>query len=483
MTHPGEITRRQLLRRIGMTAFVAGPGAGLLSACATAGTGGEPPAATATSASASAPASPVNPFGADAKKPLEVIIFSGGYGDAYAKELHEELYKKAFPGVSIKHGATQQIGTQLRPRFIGGDAPDVLNNSGPDSMDLAALAAEEQLADLSVLFDAPSVDDPAKKVRDTVTPAVLDNAKINGKDLVLNYTVSHRALWFNAKLFESMQWAVPTTWAEFTALGETAKKEGMLLFAYPGLKGPYYQLWNVLYTAAKIGGNQVVIDIDNLVDNAWNAEAMKQAVTAWVDIQADYGDKAYFGLDHTQTQIKHLQNKVLFYPVGSWIENEMIKDKPQDFEYAIAPIPDVTAADKMPYGAIQVGVGENFVVAAKGENPQGGLEYLRIMLSKAGARGFTEKTQNLTVVNGAAEGLDLPPGLMSAARAQDKAGQNIITDARFEGWYKELFDHGTQQINAVMAGRIAPDKFCANMQKKADAVKRDDAVAKQTRSQ
>ncbi|MBF8190677.1 carbohydrate ABC transporter, N-acetylglucosamine/diacetylchitobiose-binding protein [Nonomuraea sp. K274] len=464
-----------------MTAFVAGPGAGLLSACATAGAGGDPTAAPATSIAASA--NPKNPFGADAKKPLEVVIFSGGYGDAYAKDLHEELYKKAFPGVSIKHTATQQIGTQLRPRFIGGDAPDVLNNSGPESMDLAALAAEGHLADLTPLFDAPSIDDPAKKVRDTVTPAVLDNAKIDGRDLVLNYTVSHRALWYNAKLFESRQWTVPKTWAEFTALGETAKQEGILLFAYPGQKGPYYQLWNVLYTAAKIGGNQVILDIDNLVDNAWTAAPVNQAVAVWVDVQTKYGDKAYFGLDHTQTQVKQLQNEVLFYPVGSWIENEMAKDKPADFEYAIAPIPDVTASDAMPYGAIQVGVGENFVVAAKGQNPRGGLEYLRVMLSKEGARGFTEKTKNLTVVNGAAEGLDLPAGLMSAARAQDAAGQNIITDARFEGWYKELFDYGTEQINVVMAGRSTPQEFCDRMQEKADAVKNDSSVAKQTRSQ
>ncbi|MEV0378752.1 N-acetylglucosamine/diacetylchitobiose ABC transporter substrate-binding protein [Nonomuraea sp. NPDC050643] len=481
MTHPGEITRRQLLRRIGMTAFVAGPGAGLLSACATAGTGSEPAAAPTTSIPVSA--DPKNPFGVDAKKPLEVVIFSGGYGDAYAKDLHEELYKKAFPGVSVKHNATQQIGTQLRPRFVGGDAPDVLNNSGPESMDLAALAGEGHLADLSALFDAPSIDDPAKKVRDTVTPAVLDNALINGKELVLNYTVSHRALWYNAKLFESMGWRAPRTWAEFAELGEKAKQENIVLFAYPGQKGPYYQLWNVLYTAAKIGGNQVIIDIDNLVDNAWNAEPMKQAVTSWVDIQTKFGDKAYFGLDHTQTQIKQIQNKVLFYPVGSWIENEMAKDLTMDFQYAIAPIPDVTAADKMPYGAIQVGVGENFVVGAKGKNPQGGLEYLRIMLSKEGARGFTEKTKNITVVNGAAADVDLPAGLKSAAEAQDRAGQNVITEARFEGWYKELFDYGTEQINVVMAGRITPEKFCANMQKKADAVKKDDAVTKQTRSQ
>ncbi|WP_214323196.1 N-acetylglucosamine/diacetylchitobiose ABC transporter substrate-binding protein [Nonomuraea sediminis] len=480
MTHPGEITRRQLLRRAGLAALIVGPGGSLLSACATGGSGSEPSAAPATSAAASS--DPKNPFGVDAKKPLEVVIFSGGFGEAYATDVHEALYKQEFPGVSIKHNATQQIGTQLRPRFVSGDVPDVINNSGPEALDLAPLAQDGSLADLSPLFDAPSIDDPSKKVRDTVTPGVLENAKLEGKDLVLNYTVEHRALWYDAKFFEQKGWQVPKTWEEFKALGDTAKKEGILLFAYPGQKGPYYQLWNMLYTAAQIGGNQVLIDIDNLVDNAWNADAVKQSVNAWVDIQKNYGDKAYFGLDHTQTQIKHLQHKLLFYPTGSWIENEMAKDKPAGFEYAIAPVPSVTAGDKMPYGAIHVGVGENFVVAAKGKNPQGGLEYLRIMLSKQGAKGFTEKTKSLTVVNGAAEGVDLPPGLMSAYRAQDAAGQNIITDARFEGWYKELFDFATKQTNAVMSGRITPDEFFSTVQKKADDIKADSSITKQTRS-
>ena len=179
MTHPGEITRRQLLRRIGLTAFVAGPGAGLLSACATSGAGDEPTSTPTGSIAVSA--DPKNPFGVDAKKPLEVTIFSGGYGDTYAKDLHEQMYKKRFPGATVKHNATQQIGTQLRPRFVSGDVPDVVNNSGPEALDLAAMAAEGQLADLTALFDAPSLDDPSKKVRDTVTPAVLDNAKIDDK--------------------------------------------------------------------------------------------------------------------------------------------------------------------------------------------------------------------------------------------------------------------------------------------------------------
>ncbi|YCK42334.1 N-acetylglucosamine/diacetylchitobiose ABC transporter substrate-binding protein [Actinomadura sp. ATCC 39365] len=469
-------SRREVLRRIGLTALTAGPGAGLLAACAT-GRSAAPVASTSA-----APTSAANPLGVDAARQLEVVIFSGGNGDGYATDLHEALYSKAYKTAKIKHVPTQKVGTQLRPRFISGDAPDVVNNSGPDALDLQSLVAEGHLADLTPLFDAPSLVDPAKKVRDTLVGGVYENSLIDGVPRVLQYTVAHRALWYNAKLFDKRGWQAPKTWAEFNALGEEAKKAGIALFAYPGQVGPFYQLWNLVYSAAKIGGNKVIVDIDNLADGAWQAEPVRQAVAAWAQVQRDFGDKAYFGLDHTQTQVKHLQDKVLFYPCGSWLENEMAKDRPASFEYAIAPVPSITAADAMPYEAIMIGVSEAFFVAAKGKNPQGGLEYLRMMLSREGARGYTELTKNLTVVNGVVDGLDLTSAVRSAAKAQEAAGTNIITDARFEGWYKELFDHGQVQTNSVMAGRITPEQFCANMQKKADELKADSAIAKQTRS-
>ncbi|MFI6485842.1 N-acetylglucosamine/diacetylchitobiose ABC transporter substrate-binding protein [Nonomuraea sp. NPDC050663] len=464
--------RRDVLRGLGLAAL-ATP----LAACATTGRSAAPtPTVTAAATSAA------NPLGVTAAAPLEVVIFSGGNGDKYAVDLHEAAYSKAYPQSKLKHVGTQKVGTQLRPRFISGDVPDVVNNSGPEALDLQALVQEGQLADLTPLFEAPSLAFPDKKVIDTLVGGVYENSLIDGVPRVLQYTVGHRALWHNAKLFESKGWQLPKTWEEFNALGEEAKKAGIALFAYPGQVGPFYQVWNLVYTAAKIGGNKVIIDIDNLADGAWTAEPVRQAVAAWAQIQKDYGDKAYFGLDHTQTQVKHLQDKVLFYPCGSWLENEMAKEKPDTFEYAIAPVPSVTGTDAMPYEAIFVGVAEAFFVSAKGKNPQGGLEYLRIMLSKEGARGYTEQTRNLTVVNGVVDGLNLTSAVNSAAKAQEAAGKDIITDARFETWYKELFDYSQTQTNSVMAGRITADQFCENMQKKADELKNDSSISKQTRS-
>ncbi|MFD0632241.1 extracellular solute-binding protein [Catenulispora yoronensis] len=329
-----SVSRRDLLRNAGLAALALP-----LAACVTDNKAKSGTAASPSTVLNSGPVSASNPFGVEAARPLEVVVFSGGNGEKYATEVHEVMYKKEFPQSTIKHGATQKIGTTLRPRFISGDVPDVVNNSGPEALDVQALVAEGQVADLSSLFEAPAIGFDGKKIKDVVIGGVYESSLIDGVPRVLQYSVGHRALWYNAKLFQAKGWKVPTTWEEFKALGQTAKADNRTLFAYPGQVGPFYQLWNLLYTAAKIGGNKVIVDIDNLGDGAWQAPAMIQSVSAWVEIQTDFGDKSYFGLDHTQTQVRQLQDKVLFYPCGSWIEGEMAKDKPPPSSTPSPPSP------------------------------------------------------------------------------------------------------------------------------------------------
>lgn len=475
---PGDITRRQLLRRLGMSALIAGPAAGLLSACATGG--GAAPASSAAPA-ASGAVSAANPFGVVANAPLEVVIFKGGLGDAYALEVHEPLYKKSFAEAQIKHVATQQIGQTLRPRFAGGEVPDVIANSGTDLMDNSALQQEGQLADLTELWDAPSIDDPNKKVRDLVAPGTVESGLLAGKPYLMNYVFSAYGLWYDSALFEKNGWTPPKTFDEFKTFAETAKAAGVTPFAYAGKNAAYYAYWMILISAAKIEGNQILLDVDNLVDGVWQRDAMKQSAAAWAEI-AKYMDKSFEGLIHTEVQLRQNQGKVALYPSGSWLENEQKEQTPEGFKYALSPTPSVTPADKMPFEAIRAAAGEAYIVPAKAKNLKGGLEYLRIMLSKEGARGFTEKSGNITVVTGAADGLQLSPGNASLSAAQTAAGQNIVTFSVFENWYKEFETELRKQTNALLFGRISADEFCEKVQKAADKTKADSSITKQNRT-
>ncbi|WP_283136791.1 N-acetylglucosamine/diacetylchitobiose ABC transporter substrate-binding protein [Rhizohabitans arisaemae] len=478
-SRPSEVSRRSMMRGLGLAA-VAVPGAGVLASCATASP--TPEAAPSSAAASSGATSPENPFGVKADAPLEVVIFKGGLGDAYATDIHQPLYKKKYPQATIKHVPTQQIAQTLTPRFASGDVPDMIANSGSDLMDNGALHQEGQLTELTQLFDAPSIDDPNKKVRETLVPGTVESGLIDGKPFVMNYVFTAFGLWYDAALFEKEGWAPPKDFTEFKALCEKIKAKGITPFAYAGKNAAYYAYWMICISAAKIGGNQVLVDLDNLTETSWTNDSVKQAAAAWAEIGKTYMDKSFEGLIHTEVQTRQNQGKVAFYPSGSWLENEQKKQTPDTFKYAICPTPSVTAADKMPYEAIRAAAGEGNIIPSKGKNVPGGLEYLRIMLSKEGARGFTEKSGNITVVKGAAAGLALSPGNTSVAAAQDAAGENIVTFSSFEGWYKELETELRKQTNALMFGRITADQFCAAMQKKATAVKNDSSITKQTRS-
>ncbi|GAA2356632.1 N-acetylglucosamine/diacetylchitobiose ABC transporter substrate-binding protein [Nonomuraea africana] len=467
--HTPHITRRELLR-----SAVLIPAAGALAACAT------PAQAPATSAPAAAATSAANPFGVAADKPLEIWIFDGGFGQAYAKDIHQPLFATKYPKAQIKHNATKEITKVLQPRFAGGNPPDVIDNSGANFMDFGALAQDGQLQDLTPLLDAPTWDDPAMKVRDSIDPAVIEIGTYDGKFSVLGYVNYIYGIWYSKKAFDENGWAAPKTWDEFTALCETIKKSGkMAPFTYAG-KFPQYLYEALLTMAAKIGGNEVLVNIDNLEDGAWTTEAMKESATRWAEVGAKYLMQGTAGLDHVQTQTAQNKYEVAMLPSGSWLENEQKDTTPADFAYQMFVVPDVTSSDKMPYGTLHTQPGENFIVPSKGANPQGGMEYLRAMLSKKAAGDFSELVRTVTVVKGAGEGRELSSGVKSASDAVAAAGANTVY-FRWERWYAQLKDEAIAATGQLMSGGLTPDKYLERIQKKADELKNDSAIKKYKR--
>ena len=110
-----------------------------------------------------------NPLGVDPAAPLDVVIFKGGFGDNYALHVNE-MYQGAFPDAEIAYLGTQRLGPQFQPRFVAGDPPDVMDNSGAENLPIATLVAEGQLADLADLMAAPAYDSEGVTFADSLVP-------------------------------------------------------------------------------------------------------------------------------------------------------------------------------------------------------------------------------------------------------------------------------------------------------------------------
>ncbi|MFC4588481.1 N-acetylglucosamine/diacetylchitobiose ABC transporter substrate-binding protein [Sphaerisporangium corydalis] len=471
--HP--LSRRGLLRSAALAGLLL-PAGGALSACASPSGGGT----TASRAPTLGARTAANPLAIPEDRPFEVVIFDGGFGDAYARDIHEPLFKKGHPKVAIKHTATKEIAKTLQPRFAGGDPPEFVNNSGSNAMDFGALAQDGQLQDLRELLDAPSWDDPGVKVRDTILPSAIELGSYDGVFSVLNYANTVWGIWYSKKLFTANDWEVPKTWDDFTSLCEKIKKSGEAApFTYAG-KHPFYIYETILTLAAKIGGAGVLTSLDNLEDGAWKAEPVTKAATAFADLGAKYLMRGTEGLDHIQTQTAQNKYQVAMLPCGSWLENEQKDSTPADFGYAMFPLPSFDTSDALPYGTLHSRPGEESFVAARSANPRAGMEYMRAMLSKDGAGRFTELVSTLTIVNGAAEGRTLKPGLQSAAAALKTAGEHV-TYFRFRQWYQELHDEVAAATGQLMAGRLKVGEWADRIQRKSDEVKSDTSVKKFTR--
>ncbi|WP_030420674.1 N-acetylglucosamine/diacetylchitobiose ABC transporter substrate-binding protein [Streptomyces sp. SCSIO 75703] len=464
------VGRRDLIKRSAALGLISVPAMGFLSACASGG-GDDQKKAGAGKKTAK------NPLAVNETAPMEFVLFDGGFGKEYAEDA-VKVYESNFPGAKTKFSATQKIQSTLQPRFNQGTPPDLIDNSGAEQMDMGVLVSKNQLADLTPLLDAPSYDDPSKKVRDTLRPGIVQMGQFDGEKVwILYYAYTVYGVWYSQKALASLDAEYPKTWDEMLAVCEKAKKKGIAGWTYAG-KYPYYVPFSLYPMIGKVGGAEVLDAIDNLEPNAWKHPAVKACFEAYYELyRKGYVLKGTPGLDHIQSQTAWAKGKALFLPNGSWVENESANVIPADFDLAVSAPSGLDDGDKMPFGTLWASGGEPFIVPAKAANAPGGMEQLRIMLGEESSKNFTGKVKSLTAYNGGTDGVELTPGLKSGVAALELAGDNVV-NPRLQDWYVQLQKEkiGVSGLGEMMAGRLTPAEAIKKIQGFADEAAKDSSV-------
>ena len=469
----GNYSRRSLLRR------AAGLGLSLPAAAALFA-GVVPLSALAQATPEGTPSGATNPLGVDPTAPLDAVIFKGGYGDDYAVNVNTTLYGKLYPDAKITYQGIVALGTALQPRFVAGNPPDVIDNSGDGNLDQAALVTDNQLADLGPLMAAVSYDTPGKTFAETLVPGTQDIGVFDGKQLILQYALTVEGLWYNKALFDKNGWTYATTWDEHIALCKTIKAAGIAPWATTGVY-PQYLLIFVFNQMLYKHDPAAMVAIDNLEDGAWKSQSVTDVLTAMLELYSnDFILSGWEGLTHIQSQTEWLQGKAAFLPCGTWLENEMKGVIPDGFELVVNPLPSLTG-DAKPFEAIVATAGEGFIVPAQAKNVKGGMEWLRLLFSVSGARFFAENTKSLTVVLGSGDGLDLGTAFASAQAAIAAAGSNTFPEASFGSWYTDLQDEAKNDLGGLLQGKMSIADYQSKVQDLADTVKADSSITKHTR--
>ena len=417
----------------------------------------------------------MNPLGLEAGANVEGIFFEGGFGRSYIDNA-ADIFRALHPDNAMSVEGIQQVSEILRPRFIAGNPPDVIDNSGAFHIPMDSLVADEQLADLAPLMAAPALDTPGKTFAETLFPNSQADGVFNGRQLYLNIAYTVSGIWHSQSLFEDKGWDYPMTWTGMLDLCETIKSDGIAPWTYQG-KFPQYMVFGCLmHLIHKTGGIQAIKDIDNLVDDAWKSDAVLQAVS----MMHQLADLGYImpgteGLTHTESQAEWLQGNAAFIPCGTWLENEMRELTPEGFDMVIKPVP---GPDESSYHSLVAWPGEPYIVPVNAANVVGGMEFMRCMLSKANAQFFAKEISAIMPVFGGSEGVELSSALQSALEAAEAAngGFNYLS----RGWYSDLWTAAKNATGELLTNRISPAQFADTLQAAADEVKADDDIPKYT---
>jgi N-acetylglucosamine transport system substrate-binding protein len=414
-----------------------------------------------------------NPFGVAEGSTVDAVIFNGGYGIDYV-EFAANIMKQNHPSLNIMVSPSTQIAQELQPRFLGGNPPDLIDNSGAQSIGFSAII--DQLEDMNTVLDAPSLE--GVTIRDTLVGGVEKPGTFGDKFVALNYVMTVYAMWYSAQLFEDNGWTPPTTWAEAIELGAKAKEKGLYLLGWGKEAATYYRT-TAIASAIKEGGDEVRLGVDNFTPGFWSHPAMQAVFTALHDIIS--GGMMKPGGSGTQFTAAQAQwsndQSFLLYPSGSWIENEM---KPATKEgFRMTGMPELSVSDNgaLPKTAIHATAGEPFIIPTGGLNVPGGKELLRTMLSKEAASNFAKTKLAPTIVKDTvpADGFG-STALVSQSKLLADAGQDVFTWNSFD-----LYGTNQDELvvwNSFLDGQLDVAAFTAALAQITDAVYNDPSVTK-----
>lgn len=465
MSETSKIGRRSLLRG-SLAAAAVLPLSGTLASCASSGSNNN-------SSNQGGTKSADNPFGMADKSTVDAVIFNGGYGYDYVT-FAANIVQQKHSGSTVKVAPSTQIAQQLQPRFVGGNPPDLIDNSGANAIGFNTIL--DQLTTLDDVFEANNYE--GKKIADTLYPGVKAPGTFGDKFVAINYVLTLYGLWYSDSLFQENGWTPPKTYDDLLQLGAKAKSKGKYLFVWGKEAATYYNTLAV-DSAIKEGGDEVRLAMENLKENCWSLPQVQGVFKAMETmVKNGYFIPGGAGTQFTAAQAKWSNDQqAILYPSGSWIENEMKKATKQGFKMKGIPEPTLTANSKLPWESLRSAAGEPFVVPSKGKNVAGGKEVLRAMLSKDAATNFAKTRLAPTIVKGLvpADGFG-STALQSQTQMLDAAGTNVFNYQVFD-----LYGMNTDQLvvwNSFLSGKIDAAGLTKGLQQITDKVRNDPSVKK-----
>ncbi|HHX24766.1 MAG TPA: extracellular solute-binding protein, partial [Thermoanaerobacterales bacterium] len=399
----------------------------------------------------------------------------GGSGRDYV-DFAIEKFKEKYPDVKIITDIGPKNAETLRPRFVAGNPPDVIM-ANYSELDYFALIADDQLAPIDEVLASPVPGNESKTLEDLFVPGILDRGESNGKRYILPGFVHYYGFWYDKALFDENGWSAPNNYDELMSVSQQIQEAGEVSpFTYQGLY-PSYLLRTMFFPlVASHGGTQAIDDIDNLVPGAWQSEAVINAARDIQEFTAKYLMDGTIALNHTQAQMEFINRRAAMIPCGTYLENEMKGNWPDDFElkYMFTPVRDDNGGSKYTWATC------DFVsIPSKAKNPEMAKEFLKILYTDDVRAIGAEKAGGVNPIVGGADGFEeLLPASVVYTNDMLSSDDAVVIFGKYEIWYKTIYKKAQDSLTALVTGKYTPEEFAEEVEKEAERVRNDDSIKK-----
>ena len=270
---------------------------------------------------------------------LKVAAFEGGNGTQIWEDI-AKAFEESHDGGKVELEMSPELDKDLTKAIQNGDVPDVVYyNLGQPSGFTETMLKEEAIADISDVFD--------DELKDKMLDGILDGTDAqpygDGKVYLAPIFYTPTGFWYNATLVgEGKQYELPTTWDEFFALGEQAKKDGHSLFTFPTTG--YFDA-TIYAMLAQAGGLDFYNDALKYDANTWTSDEGKKVLDTVAKLvgkdytQEDTVSNANADGGFKINQQNVIDGKALFMPNGNWVIGEMAASTPEDYEWGMMGVP------------------------------------------------------------------------------------------------------------------------------------------------
>ncbi len=294
---------------------------------------------------------PVETQAPAAETTIQVAALASGYEDAYPGMWQEVCDAfTAQTGIKVDLIVDKNLEDVIGPSMQGGEYPDVIHlATGREKGLTDQFIKDNQIADIT---DVLSMTVPGEnvKVSDKIAGGFTDNSITNpygdGKTYLAPMFYGPCGLFYNANLFETKGWTVPTTWDEMWELGDKAQAEGIYLFTYPTTGYFDTFLYALMYA---VGGPEFFDKATHYEEGIWDtpeAQTCFDIIAKLATYTNPVTPAQANDQDFKMNQQLILDNQALFMPNGNWIVGEMADSPRKDgdaFKWGMTALPAVTA--------------------------------------------------------------------------------------------------------------------------------------------